>query len=157
MSFFLRQHIDKNDIMYDLCEAHVKIVHSFDFLIIDNVLSSCDGRIISKEVIYVDFHFVKDKCSCAFESNVSMLYYLSTYPKYDCGTGIEIIDSNNSIYRLLCTSDSNSGSVKTILTTKVRLTGEIRSNERNEDYCLSVISNSKTYNYLFHIYNAFLL
>lgn len=110
------------------------------------MLSSCDGSIISNRIIYVDFHFIKDKCSCAFQSNVSLLYYLSKNPGYDCETSIEITESDTTTRILRCSSDSTKiGSINTSLATQVQLTGVIRSQYRNEDYCLSVISNSKTY------------
>ena len=110
------------------------------------MLSSCDGSIISNGIINVDFHFIKDECTCAFESNVSLLYYLSNYPKYDCVTGIEITQIDNTIQILRCSSDSNKiGSITASLATQVQLTGVIRSQYRNEDYCLSVFSNGKTY------------
>lgn len=109
------------------------------------MLNSCEGRIISNRIINVDFHFVKDKCSCVFESNVSLLYYLSNYPRFDCGTGINITKSDSTTRILQCASDSTTiGSINTNLATKVQMSGEIISEYRNEDYCLSVFSNSKT-------------
>ncbi|XP_078326383.1 uncharacterized protein LOC144622918 isoform X1 [Crassostrea virginica] len=107
------------------------------------VLNSCEGRIISNRIINVDFHFVKDKCSCVFESNVSLLYYLSNYPRFDCGTGINITKSDSTTRILQCASDSTTiGSINTNLATKVQMSGEIISEYRNEDYCLSVFSNN---------------
>nr|XP_022294038.1 uncharacterized protein LOC111104406 [Crassostrea virginica] len=113
------------------------------------VLTSCDGSIISNKIINVDFHFIKDKCSCAFESNFSVLYYLSRNPGYkDCGTGINISESDTTTHILRCATEStDTGSLGTSLATQVRL---IRDNNYplisgNEDYCLSVFSNNKSH------------
>ena len=87
---------NQNDNLYNY-EAHVDIIHYLlNFLMIAFVLNSCDRLIISNGIINVDFHFIKDRCSCAFESNVSVLYYLSNYPRFDCGTGINITQSDST-------------------------------------------------------------
>ena len=89
----------------------------------ENVLNSCDGSMVFNHNIYIDFGVIKSQCSCTVEhiNNVHATYILSENPGYnDCGTGIQITQSNNDNQILRCRNDSP-GSVFTNLSTTVEL------------------------------------
>nr|XP_022291450.1 uncharacterized protein LOC111102839 isoform X3 [Crassostrea virginica] len=109
-----------------------------------NVLNSCDGSIVSNNNIYMDFGVIKSQCSCTVEpiNNVDAFYLLSKNPGYnDCGTGIQITQSNNDIQILKC-SNGSPGIVFTNLSTNVEFRNDNSFVSGNDEYCLSVISNN---------------
>ena len=115
----------------------------------ENVLNSCDGSIVSNNNIYMDFGVIKSNCSCTVEpiNNVPAIYLLSKNPGYiDCGTGIQITQSNNDIQILKC-SNVSPGSVFTNLSTNVEFRNDNPLASGNDGYCLRIFSNS---NYTFY-------
>nr|XP_022295204.1 uncharacterized protein LOC111105296 isoform X1 [Crassostrea virginica] len=125
--------------------------HHFNFKVLGqnacnedkNVLNSCDGSIVSNNNIYMDFEVIKSQCSCTVEpiNNVKVIYLLSTNPGYnDCGTGIQITESNNDIHILKCRKDSP-GSVFSNLSTNVEFRNDRPLVSGNDEYCLRVFSN----------------
>lgn len=109
-----------------------------------NVLESCDGRVISKNNLYVDFGVIKYQCSCSFNFafNAQLLYSLSRNPSSDdCGTAIQIKEINGTTFRMPCTS-----SVPTVVfsmqMTIVELICAYSTNCGNAEYCLRILPNS---------------
>ena len=119
----------------------------------ENVLNSCDGSIVSNNNIYMDFGVIKSNCSCTVEpiNNVTAIYFLSKNPGYnDCGTGIQITQSNNDIQILRCRNDSP-GSVFTNLSTTVELKNYYNLFVGgNHKYCLLVYTNGN-YNFYYEV------
>lgn len=109
-----------------------------------NVLESCDGHVISKSYIDVDFGVIKYQCSCTFifASNPQLFYSLSRNPGFDdCGTTIQIKDIDGVIYRMPCTS-SVPVTVVSSKFTIVELSCVDSTKCDNAGYCLRIFSNS---------------
>lgn len=110
-----------------------------------NVLDSCDGRVISNNIFYVDFSLIKYQCSCSFTFafNARLFYSLSRNPGYDdCGTAIRISDINGTISTMQCTSFIPSTFVSSQMTT-VELSCVDSTKCGNAGYCLRIRSNSR--------------
>lgn len=108
-----------------------------------NVLDSCDGRVISKNNLYVDFGVIKYQCSCSFNFafNAQLLYSLSRNPSSDdCGTAIQIKEINGATFRMPCTSSVPSVVVSTQMTI-VELSCDDSTKCDNAGYCLQIFSN----------------
>lgn len=108
-----------------------------------NVLDSCDGRVISKNNLYVDFGVIKYQCSCSFNFafNAQLLYSLSRNPSSDdCGTAIQIKEINGATFRMPCTSSVPSVVVSTQMTI-VELSCVDSTKCDNAGYCLRILSN----------------
>lgn len=111
-----------------------------------NVLDSCDGRVISKNNLYVDFGVIKYQCSCYFNFafNAQLFYSLSRNPGYDdCGTAIQISEITGNIsrmYRMPCTSSTPSTMFFSQLT-KVELVCSDPKSCGIAGYCLRILSN----------------
>lgn len=106
-----------------------------------NVLESCDGRVISKNNLYVDFGVIKDQCSCSFNFafNAQVFYSLFRNPGFDdCGTTIQIKDINGGRYRMQCTSSVTVVSSKFTI---VELSCVDSTKCDNAGYCLRILSN----------------
>lgn len=109
-----------------------------------NVLDSCDGRVISKNNLYVDFGVIKYQCSCSFNFafNAQLLYSLSRNPSSDdCGTAIQIKEINGATFRMPCTSSVTSA-VYSRQMTIVELICAYSTNCGNAEYCLRILPNS---------------
>lgn len=112
-----------------------------------NVLDSCDGRVISKNNLYVDFGVIKYQCSCYFNFafNAKLFYSLSRNPGYDdCGTAIQISEITGNIsrmYRMPCTSSTPSTMFFSQLT-KVELVCSDPKSCGIAGYCLRILSNN---------------
>lgn len=107
-----------------------------------NVLESCDGRVISKNNLYVDFGVIKYQCSCSFNFafNAQVFYSLFRNPGFDdCGTTIQIKDINGGTYRMQCTSSVTVVSSKF---TNVELSCVGSTKCDNAGYCLRIFSNN---------------
>lgn len=123
------------------------------FFSLGNVLDSCDSHVISNNNIYVDFGVIESQCSCFFSNalNAQLIYSLSRYPRYDCGTAIQIKEMNGVTYRMPCTS-SVSTPVFSSLPTTVELVDIDPTYWENPKYCLRVLSNSRYHNSLNIVY-----
>lgn len=113
-----------------------------------NVLDSCDGRVISNNIFYVDFSLIKYQCSCSFTFafNARLFYSLSRNPGYDdCGTAIRISDINGTISTMQCTSFIPSTFVSSQMTT-VELSCVDSTKCGNAGYCLRIRSNNASIN-----------
>lgn len=109
-----------------------------------NVLESCDGRVISKNNLYVDFGVIKYQCSCSFNFafNAQVFFSLFRNPGFDdCGTTIQIKDNNGVTYRMQCTS-SVPDTVVSSKFTIVELSCVDSTKCDNAGYCLRIFSNS---------------
>lgn len=118
-----------------------KYVMLFNFS--GNVLNSCDGRILTRNSIYVDFGEIEYQCSCFIKPNSTekTFYILSVYPKYDsCGTAIQITEDNGTTYRTKC-SRSTPGTVTSTQSTSVKLFNDNTVNRGETRYCVIVYSN----------------
>lgn len=118
-----------------------KYVMLFNFS--GNVLNSCDGRILTRNSIYVDFGEIEYQCSCFIKPNSieKTFYILSVYPKYDsCGTAIQITEDNGTPYRIKC-SRSTPGTVTSTQSTSVKLFNDNTVNRGETRYCVIVYSN----------------
>lgn len=107
-----------------------------------NVLESCDGRVISKNNLYVDFGVIKYQCSCSFNFafNAQVFYSLFRNPGFDdCGTTIQIKDINGGTYRMQCTSSVTVVSSKFTI---VELSCVDSTKCDNAGYCLRIFSNN---------------
>lgn len=113
-----------------------------------NVLDSCDGSVVSKSTIYVDFGLIKYQCSCSLNVafNKQLFYSLSRNPGYDdCGTSIDINETTNTnIFRMPCTS-SIPETVVSSQSTKVELVCSVPQTCHNAGYCLVIFSNGMNY------------
>lgn len=109
-----------------------------------NVLDSCDSHVISNNNIYVDFGVIESQCSCIFSNalNAQLIYSLSEYPRYDCGTAIQIKGSNGVTFWMPCTS-SVSNPVFSSLPTTVELVYVDSTYRGDTKYCFRVLSNSR--------------
>ncbi|XP_065927596.1 uncharacterized protein [Magallana gigas] len=108
-----------------------------------NVLDSCDGSVISKNNLYVDFGVIKYQCSCSFNFafNAGLFYSLSRNPGVDdCGTAIQIEEINGATFRMQCTS-SVPGTVYSSEFTIVELSCVDSTKCDNAGYCLRILSN----------------
>lgn len=121
-----------------------------------NVLDHCNGRLISKNNINVDFGVIKYQCSCSFNFtfNPPIFYSPSINPGFDgCGTAIQIKEMNNNIYKIPCTS-STPPAVYSLQFTTVELTCDYPRDDKYckyTGYCLRVFSNGR-YCLLFKCY-----
>lgn len=119
------------------------------FLFLGNVLDRCDGPVVSKNNMYVDFGLIKYQCSCSFKNalNAQLIYSLSRNPGYDeCGTAIQIKEINGSTYRMPCTQSTAPPFVVSSQTTTVELACDDQPHcSDTSGYCLLVLSNSGYY------------